>query len=69
MDVPIELGNEFAGLAGRLDWEFMVEEIPMSNGDVSTGDASNPTAYIAGAFMCLSAALLLTLELKRRSRT
>jgi len=68
VDVPIELGNEFAGLAGRLDWEFMVEEIPMSNGDVSTGDASNPTAYIAGAFMCLSAALLLAYELRRRSR-
>ena len=68
VDVPIELDNEFAGKAGRLDWEFMVEEIPIKNGDVSTGDTAHAAVYTAAAVMCLAALMPLCYELKRRSK-
>lgn len=44
LDVPVELDNEFQNKIGYLDWEFMIEEFPVEEGDPKppqTGDNSN----------------------------
>jgi len=44
LNVPVELPNEFQNQIGYLDWEFMIEEFPIEEGDPKppqTGDNSN----------------------------
>ena len=44
LTVPVELDNEFQNDVGYLDWEFMVEEFPIEEGDPKppqTGDNSH----------------------------
>lgn len=43
VEVPASLGNEFQDEIGYLDWEFMVEELPVEPTDPipSTGDNTN----------------------------
>ena len=44
LDVPTSLDNEFQSKIGYLDWEFMIEEFPVEEGDPKppqTGDNSN----------------------------
>lgn len=44
LDVPVELDNEFQSNVGLLDWEFMIEEFPIEEGDPKppqTGDNSS----------------------------
>ena len=44
LNVPVELPNEFQNKIGYLDWEFMIEEFPIEEGDPKppqTGDNSN----------------------------
>lgn len=44
LTVPVELDNEFQNNVGYLDWEFMIEEFPIEEGDPKppqTGDNSN----------------------------
>jgi len=43
LQVPVDLGNEYSGQIGFLDWEFMVEEFPVEENDPkppATGDSS-----------------------------
>jgi len=44
LDVPTSLDNEYQSKIGYLDWEFMIEEFPVEEGDPKppqTGDNSN----------------------------
>ena len=44
LNVPVELPNEYQNKIGYLDWEFMIEEFPVEEGDPKppqTGDNSN----------------------------
>ena len=44
LNVPVELPNEYQNKIGYLDWEFMIEEFPIEEGDPKppqTGDNSN----------------------------
>lgn len=69
LEVPIELGNDFQSAVGYLDWQFKVEELPVSKDDPKppkTGDESNIALYIALA--AISGALLTAaFVLKKRS--
>lgn len=61
LDVPVELGNEFQDTIGYLDWEFMVEELPVEGDDPRppTGDDSNLGWYFVLAIASLSMIVIL----------
>ena len=60
LNVPTSLDNEFQNKIGYLDWEFMIEEFPIEEGDPKppqTGDNSNMglwfTIMICSLFMMI----------------
>jgi len=59
LHVPIELGNEFADEMGKLQWEFMVEEIPIDTTNPKTGDL--PYVMMCGGVLVVSGAALCCL--------
>lgn len=71
LKVPLTLDNRFQNAVGKLDWEFMVEELPIESTDPQppkTGDTILPyilTLAASGAVIVL----LLVAEKKKRSRT
>ncbi len=69
LDVPMELDNIFQSKIGYLDWEFMVEELPIEESDPKppqTGDSSKPYLWLSLA-LC-SAAIMVILILARRKK-
>lgn len=65
LDVPIELGNEYANRVGEVDWVFTIE----SHND--PGDSPKTGDYIimgAAAAMLLSAAALVVLFILRKKK-
>ena len=56
LDVPVELDNMFKQRVGYLDWEFMIEEFPVEEGDPKpplTGDNSNIALWATLAVLSL----------------
>lgn len=53
LTVPIEMGNEFQEKAGKIQWEFAVEELPLKDDDNESGGGgggrkpTNPTEAIS----------------------
>lgn len=71
LEVPITMGNEFANKIGYVDWQFMVEELPVEPTDPKppqTGDNSN--IYLYGGLMVfsLTAVIFLMVIAKRRKK-
>ena len=67
LDVPVTLGNEFQNSIGYLDWEFMIEELPVSPDDPTpppTGDA----LLLPVAMMAISVSFLFLLILFKRKK-
>lgn len=67
LDVPTSLDNQNKNMVGYLDWEFMVEELPVEDTDPlppPTGDEAQIGLYL---ILCLvSACLILLLLVKQR---
>ena len=72
LKVPASLTNEFAGKTANVQWEFMVEEYPVSSGGSSgsgspqTGDAFSPVLWLS--IFVISLLLLLVLLFIRRRK-
>ena len=67
LNVPVELPNEFQNRIGYLDWEFMIEEFPVEEGDPKppqTGDNSHMGLWFA--LMISSLAMLIILLVWRK---
>lgn len=72
LEVPITMGNEFADRIGYIDWQFMVEELPVDPSDPpppQTGDSSNIYLYFGLMGGSLVALILLLILFKRRKKT
>ena len=69
LDVPITLGDDYQNAIGYIDWEFMVEELPVEPTDPpppQTGDTTNLALYIGLMIVSIIALILLLLASKRR---
>ncbi len=67
LTVPLELSNDFQNQVGYLDWEFLVEELPIEDTDPEppkTGDDSNHTLWIT--LLIASAAIMIILFLWKK---
>lgn len=70
LEVPITMGNEFADNIGYIDWQFKVEELPVSPDDPElpkTGDETNIFLY-GGLMMFSLAALFVLLLIAKRKK-
>ncbi len=69
LEVPKEMGNEFAGNIGYIDWEFMIQELPVAETDPEIPKTYDPVpiALLVG-IMSASAAALLALGTDRRRK-
>lgn len=65
LDVPAEMDNNYANKVGYLDWEFMIEEFPIEDGDPQTGDNTDTVLW---AIMVVAAALLIIIWFVRRRK-
>ena len=68
LQVPAELGNEYANRVGEVDWVFTAEELD-PQGSPKTGDTSNLTLWICVMVVCLVAiAVVAFLVLKKKKQ-
>ena len=68
LQVPAELGNEYANRVGEVDWVFTAEELD-PQGSPKTGDTSNLTLWICVMVVCLAAiAVVAFLVLKKKKQ-
>ena len=68
LDVPTSLDNTYSQLVGYLDWEFMIEEYPVEEGDPKppqTGESSAPRMWLFGILL-LCAGIMLVLAVTKR---
>ena len=68
LNVPVELDNEFRDAIGYLDWEFMVEELPVEESDPNppiTGDDNSLVLYSVFAIGALSLIIILLVWRKK----
>lgn len=70
LNVPTSLDNEYQSKIGYLDWEFMIEEFPIEEGDPKppqTGDNSNMGLWLALMF-CSGAMLIILLFWRKKDK-
>ncbi len=70
LNVPVELPNEFQNNIGYLDWEFMIEEFPIEEGDPKppqTGDNSHIGLWFA-IMLCTGAMLIILLIWRKKDK-
>lgn len=66
LNVPVEVGNDFANQIGYLDWQFKVEEIPDTP---KTGDDSSLLLYSGLALVSLVLIVALLVAYTKRKKT
>ncbi len=66
LKVPVELGNEFQSQAGYLDWEFMVEELPIEDSDPDAPQTGDKYIGLYIAVIICSLALIVVLLVWRK---
>lgn len=66
LQVPHTLGNEFQNEIAYIDWEFKIEEIPLTISP-ATGDNSN-VVFFGGVLLLSTAALLILLIGRKRKK-
>ena len=70
LTVPVELDNEFQNDVGYLDWEFMIEEFPIEEGDPKppqTGDNSHMRLWFT-IMLCSGAMLIILLVWRKKDK-
>lgn len=71
LNVPVEMGNDFAEQVGSLDWEFAVEELPVEPTDPvgpKTGDDTPVALYAAICAVCAGAVVFLIATRKKKEQ-
>lgn len=69
VNVDPALDNRFQDAIGYLDWQFRVEELPISPGDPKTGDAYDPMPWVLAAAGSLAMIAVLVAVFKRKAKT
>ncbi len=69
VNVDPTLDNRFQDAIGYLDWQFRVEELPISPGDPKTGDAFDPMPWVLAAAGSLAMIAVLVAVFKRKANT
>lgn len=71
LNVPIEMGNDYANQIGTLDWEFAVEELAVEPDDPvgpKTGDETPVAMYAAICAVCAGALVFLFATRKKKEQ-
>ena len=71
LEVPITLSDEYQDEVGYVDWEFRIEELPVSPSDPNapkTGDSGDVFLYFGMLVISVSSVALLLYALKRRGK-
>lgn len=71
LEVPITLSDEYQDKVGYVDWEFKIEELPVSPSDPNapkTGDSNDVFLYFGMLVISVSSLALLLYALKRRGK-
>lgn len=68
LEVPLEMGNDFANEIGYVDWQFRVEEFPKEPGDPApdTGDDRPITLYLGLMGLCVAVGILAVVVGKKK---
>lgn len=71
LEVPITLSDEYQDEVGYVDWEFKIEELPVSPSDPNapkTGDSGDVFLYFGMLVISVSSLALILYALKRRGK-
>lgn len=71
LNIPVEMGNDYAEQVGSLDWEFAVEELPVEPTDPvgpKTGDDTPVALYAAICAVCAGAVMFLIATRKKKEQ-
>ena len=71
LNVPAEMGNDYAEKIGSLDWEFAVEELPVEPTDPAgpkTGDDTPVALYAGICAVCAGAVVFLIATRKKKEQ-
>lgn len=68
LEVPVTLDNRFKDLAGYLDWEFAVEELPVEDTDPEPPDTGDDKQILLWGALMVGSFILLIVLIPRRKR-
>ena len=71
LDVPADMGNEFKSAVGLIDWQFKVEELPISPDDPKppkTGDNSNIEIWLLVCIISLAVIVLSSVLMNKSTK-